>query len=131
MTAPKEIRNHLWPTSEQIVKVANYVVSPITIDNLTVGHTYRVSIYVYVDNPTTAAWCQLLSQNGYCQAISASQRVVYDFTASVSRQNICVMSKRCDRIRLVQGVCVDTADWDTLTGLNLPGNFFNYATQPE
>lgn len=131
MTAPKEIRNHLWPTSVQIVPVGNDHLTSIVIDNLTVGDTYRVSIYVNVDNPTTGASCQLRTAGDYSPTISTSQRVTYDFTAAATIHGISVTSRGCGKIRILNGVCVDIKDWDTLTGLNLSGNFFNYATQPE
>lgn len=131
MTAPEEIRSHIWPTSEQNIKVADNVIAPFIIDNLIVGHTYRVSVYVNVDNPTTDAMCQLRTASGYSPVISASGSVTYDFTATSTIHGISVTSSGCDRIRILNGVCVDTADWDTLTSLNLPDNFFNYATQPE
>lgn len=131
MTAPKEIRSHIWPTSEQNIKVADNVLTPFILGNLTVGHTYRVSIYVNVDNPTTGAACQLRTASGYSSVISTSQRVIYDFTATATSHGISITSSGYVRIRVLNGVCVDIKDWDTLTGLNLPGNFFNYATLPE
>ena len=57
MTAHKEIRNHLWPTAEQTVPHGNNQLTSIVMDNLTVCTTYRVTIYVYVDNPTKGASC--------------------------------------------------------------------------
>lgn len=131
MTAPKEIRSHLWPTSEQRVPVGNDQPTSIVIDNLTVGDTYRVSIYVNVDNPTAGASCQLRTAGDYSPTISTSRRVTYDFTAAATIHGISVTSSGCGKIRILNGVCVDIKDWDTLTGLNLPGNFFNYATRPE
>lgn len=125
------IINHLYPTSTQTIPVGSDKLTCIVLDNLTVGTTYRVSIYVNVDNPSTGASCQLRSGSGISQPISASQRVTYNFTASASSHGISVTSSGCDQVRILNGVCVDIKDWDTLTGLNLPGNFFNYATRPE
>lgn len=131
MTAPMEIRNHLYPTAHQTIPVGADKLTNITLGDLAVGTTYRVSIYVNVDNPTTGASCTLRTGNGYIQPISASSRVVYDFTATATSHGISITSSGCDQIRILNGICVDTKDWNTLTGLNLPGNFFNYATLPE
>ena len=131
MTAPMEIRNHLYPTAEQAIEVGNNKLTNITLGDLTVGTTYRVNIYVNVDYPTADASCQLRSAGGYSQPTGASGRVIYDFTATATSHGISITSSGCGRIRVLNGVCVDIKDWDTLTGLNLPGNFFNYATLPE
>lgn len=131
MTAPMEIRNHLYPTAEQTVPVGAEKFANITLGDLTVGTTYRVSIYVNMDNPTADASFLMRSANGCSKNISASGRVVYDFTATATSHGISITSSGCDQIHVLNGVCVDIKDWDTLTGLNLPGNFFNYATLPE
>lgn len=124
------IVSHLWPTTEQIIPVGSDQPTNIVIDNLTVGVTYRVSVYLDVDNPTTGALCQLRSGNGSSQPISASQRVAYDFTATATSHGISVSSSGCDRVRILNGVCVDTADWDALGKYGLPGNYFNGDTMP-
>ena len=131
MTAPIEIRSHLYPTDEQTIPVGANKLTNITLGDLTVGTMYRVSIYVNMDYPTADASFWVRSANGYSKNISASGRVVYDFTATATSHGISITSSGCGRIRILNGVCVGTKDWDTLTGLNLPGNFFNYATLPE
>lgn len=131
MTAPVEIRNHLYPTGEQTIAVGANKLTNIILGDLTVGTTYRVSIYFNVGNPTTGASCQLRTARAYSTTVSASGRVVYDFTATATSHGISITSSGCDQIRILNGICADIKDWDTLTGLNLPGNFFNYATQPE
>lgn len=125
------IRNHLYPTGEQTIAVGANKLTNITLGDLTVGTTYRVSIYVNVDNPTTGASCQLSSANGYSQPISASGRVIYDFTATATSHRISITSSGCDRIRILNGICVDISQWEALTVYKLPGNYFNGDTMPK
>lgn len=125
------IRNHLYPTAFQIVAVGDSKLTNITLGDLTVGTTYRVSIYVNVDNPTTGASCQLRSADGHSQPISASGRVVYDFTATATSHGISITSSGCDQIRILNGLCVDVSQWEALGGYKLQGNYFNGDTMPK
>lgn len=125
------IRNHLYPTAYQIFEVGADKLTNITLGDLTPGTTYRVSIYVNVDNPTTGASCQLRSAGGKSQPISASSRVVYDFTARATSHGISITSSGCDQIGILNGVCVDVSQWEALTGYKLPGNCFNGDTMPK
>lgn len=125
------ISNHLYPTASQTIPVGADKLTNITLGDLTVGTTYRVSIYVNVDNPTTGASCQLRTGNDRSQPISASGRVVYDFTAIATSHGISITSSGCDQIRILNGVCVDVSQWEALTGYKLPGNYFNGDTMPK
>lgn len=125
------IRNHLYPTAYQIVPVGADKLTNITLGDLTVGTTYRVSIYVNVYNPTTGASCQLRTGNNRSRPISTSGRVVYDFVATATSHGISINSSGCDQIRILNGICVDVSQWDALVGYKLPGNYFNGDTMPK
>lgn len=125
------IRNHLYPTAEQTIEVGANKLTNITLGDLTVGTTYRVSIYVNMDNPTTDASCQIRTAGAYSQPISASGRVTYDFTATATSHGISITSSGCDQIRILNGICVDVSQWEALTGYELPGNCFNGDTMPK
>lgn len=125
------ITNHLYPTAEQLVPVGANKLTNITLGDFTVGTTYRVSIYVNMDNPTTGAFCQLRTAGAYSRPISASSRVTYDFTATATSHGISITSRGCGQIHILNGICVDVSQWDALGGYKLPGNYFNGETMPK
>ena len=125
------ITNHLYPTAEQTIAVGNNKLTNITLGGLTVGTTYRVSIYVNMDNTKTGASCQLRTAGASSQPIRASGRVIYIFTATATSHGISITSSGCDQIRILNGICVDVSQWDALTGYKLPANYFNGDTMPK
>ena len=125
------ITNHLYPTAEQSIPVGADKLTNITLGGLTVGTTYRVSIYVNMDNTKTGASCQLRTAGASSQPISASGRVIYIFTATATSHGISITSRGCDQIRILSGICVDVSQWDALTGYKLPANYFNGDTMPK
>lgn len=129
MTAPVEIRNHWYPTVEYRGTTNGWTTAKA--HECTSGVKYVVSMWVNVINTGDNPSLKLYSIGIDPFTITTSQRITFTTEA---RDNgligLQVTMTDCT-FTLVNPVCVRQDQWALLNSLNLPGNFFNYATLPE